>query len=350
MMFFYRFWLTALLSGFIPLVADLTVAHCAESAVSPANILMIAGPRSHNFGAHEHYAGLRILEDAIASSSPAANVTVVKGWPSDEQIASADSIVIFCDGGRRHVAMDHRDQLRKKLADGCGFVCLHYAVEMVPGEPGDDWVEFLGGHFEINYSVNPHWDADFKSLPDHPIANGVQPFVTNDEWYFYMRFADEGKITPILAAVAPESTMSRRDGPHSGNPHVRKSVAAGEKQTVAWAYERPGGGRSFGFTGGHYHWNWGNDNVRRLVTNAILWTAGQPIGPNGASLGQQKINMDRLLENQDYDVPKKFDKEQIKKKFGLTSVRPDKQPKAIFLSGKVTSATKRHRVEVDANI
>lgn len=314
--------------------------------------LLVAGPPSHGYGSHEHYAGLRILQDAIEKSSDDAQVTLVKGWPSDEQIAKADSIVIYCDGGGRHVAMDHRDQLRKRLADGVGLVCLHYAVEMTPGESGKDWEELLGGHFEINYSVNPHWIADFKTLPDHPITRGVEPFATDDEWYFHLRFTELGKVTPILSAVAPESTMKRPDGAHSGNPHVRKSVAAGEPQTVAWAYDRPDGGRSFGFTGGHYHWNWGNDDVRRLVTNAIRWTAGETIESDGSSLGQESVGLKRLLENQDYDRPKNFNEEETVKKFHLTGVKkkPTDSGKAIFLSDTLTSQTKRHRVEVDASI
>ncbi len=110
--------------------------------------------------------------------------------------------------------------------------------------------------------------------------------------------------------------MRRKDGEHSGNPAVRKSVAAGEKQTVAWAYERPDGGRSFGFTGGHYHWNWGHDDMRRVVTNAILWSAGDSIPSGGATLGEQ-VGIDDLLENQDYDPPEKFDKEKTAEEFKL---------------------------------
>lgn len=294
-------------------------------------ILFVAGSKSHGYGAHEHFAGLRILQDAIEKSSEKANVTIVRGWPSDDQIASADTIVIYCDGGKRHVAMDHRDQLRKRLADGCGLVCLHYAVELVPGEPGKDWEELLGGHFEVNYSVNPHWVGEFKSLPDHPITNGVEPFATDDEWYFHMRFSDKGKVIPILSAIAPEHTMKRPDGAHSGNPHVRKSVGAGEPQTVAWAYERPDGGRSFGLTGGHYHWNWGNDDLRRLVTNAILWTADETIGPDGSSLGKKPVGMKQLLKDQDYDQPKKFDAKETAKKFDLTGVKK-KQPQLLIQS------------------
>jgi len=288
-------------------------------AAEKKQILMIAGPPSHGFGSHEHYAGLKVLEEALLASTDAVEVKVVRGWPEDASlIDAADSIVIYSDGGGKHVAMPHRDQLRKKLATGCGFVCIHYAVEMLPDESGEDWLDFLGGHFEIHWSVNPHWVADFKSLPEHPVTRGVKPFAANDEWYFHLRFRDEG-VTPILAAVAPAETMVRPDGHHSGNPAVRKSVAAGEMQTVAWTYDRPGGGRSFGFTGGHFHWNWGNDDMRRLLTNAIRWTAGEEIEPRGSSLGEQSVGMPQLLINQDYERPEKFSEEQTAEQFNLQS-------------------------------
>jgi len=113
------------------------------------------------------------------------------------------------------------------------------------------------------------------AFPEHPVTHGVKPFEVNDEWYFHMRFRDQMQgVTPILSAHPPASTMKRGDGPHSGNPAVRKAVASGEPQHVAWVAERPGGGRGFGFTGGHYHWNWGDDNFRKLVLNAVLWVAG----------------------------------------------------------------------------
>ena len=134
----------------------------AVSNAQTKNVLMIAGPPSHGYGSHEHYAGLKVLEESILASTGAIKVNVVRGWPEDKDlIDAADSIVIYCDGGKRHVAMEHRDELKAKLAEGCGLVCLHYAVEMVPGEPGDDWVEMLGGHFEIIWSVNPHWVGEF---------------------------------------------------------------------------------------------------------------------------------------------------------------------------------------------
>ena len=333
-------------------------------AEAKKHVLMIAGNPSHGFGAHEHYAGLKILEEAIAGSSENVELKVVKGWPGEEDLAKADSIVLYCDGQKRHTAMDHRDELRKRLADGCGLVCIHYAVEMLPGESGKDWVEMLGGHFEINYSVNPHWVADFKSLPLHPTTNGVKPFATNDEWYFHMRFSDQGKVTPILSAIAPLDTMSRKDGAHSGNPHVRKSVEKGEPQVVAWAYDRPDGGRSFGFTGGHFHWNWANDDQRRLVCNAIRWTAGDEIEADGSSLGKKTLDMDRLYENQDFSPKANFSGKKTAKDFNVplgSGNDPKPEParaknkkkteaRRLFHSNTIRKLTKRQRVEIDTSI
>jgi hypothetical protein len=90
--------------------------------------------------------------------------------------------------------------------------------------------------------------------------------------------------------------MDRSDGPHEGNPAVRASVARGELQTMAWAYERPDGGRGFGFTGAHYHKNYGNDNFRKIVLNGLLWIAKVEVPPNGVestdSEEDLKANMD----------------------------------------------------------
>ena len=50
---------------------------------------------------------------------------------------------------------------------------------------------------------------------------------------------------------------------------------------MAWAAEREGGGRGFGFTGGHDHWNWGDPNFRKVVLNAIVWCAHGEVPKDG---------------------------------------------------------------------
>lgn len=50
-----------------------------------------------------------------------------------------------------------------------------------------------------------------------------------------------------------------------------------------WAIERADGGRGVGFTGGHRHANWGNENFRKVVLNALLWVAKAEVPKDGVS-------------------------------------------------------------------
>jgi len=271
-------------------------------AADKKSIVMIAGKPSHGPGQHEHNAGIQLLKKCLEQG--AADQVDIKfhlngEWPSQEELSAADTVVIYSDGGGGHPALqgDRLVQLDKEMKRGCGFLTLHYAVEPTIEKGGKEFIDWMGGCFEINWSVNPHWDANFKELPSHPISSGVKPFGTNDEWYFYMRFRPNMQgVTPILSDVAPESTMSRPDGAHSGNPTVRESVKNKEKQHVAWACERADGGRGFGFTGGHYHKGWANDDQRKLVLNAILWTAKVKIPADGVASSVTEDDMKANLD------------------------------------------------------
>ena len=283
------------------LLALATLAQAADKK----NILMLAGKPSHGPAQHEHNAGIQLLAKCLQQHDGdklAVTVHLNAEWPSAEELAKADTIVMYADGGGGHPAIqaDHLEQLTKEMKRGCGFVCLHYATEIPADKGGPEFLQWLGGYFEANWSVNPHWEAEYKELPKHPIANGVKPFTTNDEWYFHMRFPEAMKGTsPILTAIPPESTMSRKDGPHEGNPTVRAEVAAKTPQHMAWACERADGGRGFGFTGGHFHLGWANNDQRKLVLNAIEWTAKLEIPAGGV---QSEVTDADLLANLD---PKK---------------------------------------------
>lgn len=283
-----------------PLNADGQAAASAESG-KKKKVVFLAGRPSHAPGDHEHHAGCLLLGHYLKQNMPGYDVEVHReGWPTEGMSAfeGVDTVVVYCDGGEGHLLIPHRDDFQKVLDRGVGLVCLHYAVEVPKGDIGNLFVNWLGGYFEPHWSVNPHWTAKFAQLPDHPIARGVQPFEINDEWYFHMRFRPEMKgVQPILSAVPPASTMERPDGPHSGNPAVRQAVQRGDVQHVAWASERSDGGRAFGFTGGHVHWNWGDDNFRKVVLNAIVWTAHDDVPENG--VGGPTPTREQLEANQD---------------------------------------------------
>jgi len=251
-----------------------------------AKVVLIAGKDSHADGEHEHKKGVKLLADCLSSGVPGLEVvtTYDDGWPKDGSIFSgADSVVIYCDGGKRHVMNHNLDTFDGLLEDGVGVVCIHYGVEVEKeSESAKRMLDATGGYFEIHYSVNPHWKANFKTLPKHPITRGVKPFSMQDEWYFNMRFREsmEG-ITPILSAIPPAATMNRKDGAHSGNPIAREMVANKVLQHVGWAYQREDGGRGFGFTGGHFHKNWDNDDFRKIMLNAIVWTTHLEVPADG---------------------------------------------------------------------
>jgi type 1 glutamine amidotransferase len=264
------------------------------------NILLIAGKPSHGRGAHEHNAGALLLKKCLDESALPVTSSVIQngGWPTPQQLAAADTVLIYCDGGPHHLLLegDRMQQLAREMKRGCGLLCLHYGVEIPKENGGPELLQWTGGYFETHWSVNPHWTADFKEFPKHPVSNGLKPYAMLDEWYFHMRFAEQGQLTHVLSATAPASTMQRPDGPHSGNPHVRKAVAEGLPQTVAWAFERPDGGRGFGFTGGHFHKNWGDDNQRKVVLNAILWTAKAEVPAAGVP---SAVTAEELEQNLD---------------------------------------------------
>ena len=112
-------------------------------------------------------------------------------------------------------------------------------------------------------------------------------------------------VTPILSTLPPLRTLTDRahDRNRGSNPTVHAAVQAGQKQHTAWAYERPNGGRGFGFTGGHFHQNWKQDDFRKLVLNALVWTAKAEV-PEAGVPSRSPSDLDMEL-NQDFPKPNK---------------------------------------------
>ena len=271
-----------------------------DAPAAKAKVLFIAGHPSHAPGDHEHRAGCMLLAKCLKEAMPDVQTEVVwYDWPKDESVfEGVSTVVMYCDGGDGHYVNQHLDFMQGLVDKGVGLVCIHYAVE-VPADPtGKKFLDWIGGYFEANWSVNPHWMATFDKLPTHPITQGVRPFNIEDEWYYHMRFPDGmTNVTPILTTLPPADTLTRPDGPHSGNPAVRESIAKGEEQHMAWAVQRPNGGRGFGFTGAHFHRNWQNDDFRKLVLNAIVWTAKLDVPAEGVvsktpTAEEMKANLD----------------------------------------------------------
>lgn len=293
-----RFLRLALLVVSVTALSVAVSAHAADRK----KIVLVAGRPSHGPGAHEFNAGVLLLKKCLDQVPGVDAVTYLNGWPADTNaFAGADAIVLYMDGGANHPAIqdNHLAQLHDALKGGTGLACIHFAVEVPAKDGGLDFLNWIGGYFETFWSVNPTWEADFKQLPDHPITRGVKPFKIYDEWYYHMRF-QEDHVTPILTAIPPDETRNHPDDAHGGNQYVR--ARKGMPEVVAWAYDRPDGGRGFGLTGAHFHKNWGNEDFRRLVLNAIVWIARVDVPADGV---QSKLTQEDLEKNLDPKGPKK---------------------------------------------
>ena len=269
-------------------------------------IVLIAGKPSHPPGMHEFRAGMLLLQECLAGTPGVKTAVYANGWPDvANAFDGADAVIIYCDGGAKHPAIqeNHKDILGALAAKGVGLGFMHYGVEIPKDNGGPEFLRWIGGYYESNYSCNPMWSPEYQKFPDHPVARGVKPFSNRDEWYFNMRWPENQQgITPILTAKPSDQV---RAGPYVSPkgpyPHIQQ--AAGRSETMMWVISRPDGGRGFGFTGGHTHANWGDDNQRKVVLNAILWVAKAEVPKDGVA---SKVTAEQLAANLDpKPAPKK---------------------------------------------
>jgi len=247
-------------------------------------LVLIAGKQSHGPGDHEFRAGCLLLQKCLASVPGLTTVVYSNGWPHlEDAFDNADAVVIYADGGAGHPAIQKNrieliDQLRNK---GVGLGFAHYGVEVPAGQAGNAFLRWIGGHYEDQYSVNPMWSPKFTSFPDHPVTRGVKPFSVLDEWYFNMRWIPGS--TGLTHILVDKPSDDVRDGPYvyPKGPYQHIIDASGRDETMMWTYESPDGKRGFGFTGGHRHVNWGDDNYRKVFLNALLWIARVEVPANG---------------------------------------------------------------------
>jgi hypothetical protein len=279
----------------LPLAAPLM----AKTADGRSKLVLVAGKPSHPPGMHEFNAGVQLLAKCLAQGAPQLKVEVVlNGWPENEAVfEGADAVVFYMDGGGKHEVVQEGGARLMKIQSwvtrGVSIGAMHYGVEVVANQAGDEFKNWIGGFYENLYSCNPIWEPSFTEFPKHAVTRGVKPFQIADEWYFNMRFADS--FTPILVAKPSDQV---RDGPYVSpkGPYSHIQAAKGRPEAMMWVVERLDGGRGMGFTGGHFHTNWGNDNFRKVVLNTLVWLAKADVPANGI---ESKVTKEDLEANLD---------------------------------------------------
>jgi hypothetical protein len=284
---------------FLAMSAAAATAGTSLTADKPKPLVLIAGTPSHLAGAHEFNAGVQLLAKCLKDVRGLDVRVALNGWPKDHSVFDgAAGILIYADGGAGHPAIqkDRLSFLGGLTAKGVGLMCAHYGVEVPKEKGGKEFQDWIGGYYESGWSVNPIWRPEFQQFPRHPIANGLKPFSAEDEWYFNMRFRPDMKgVTPILTATPSDKT---RDGPYvyPKGPYEHIQEAKGRPEHMMWAVERDDGGRGVGFTGGHFHTNWQNDNFRRAVLNALVWICKVDVPANGV---ESSVSDEEIKQNLD---------------------------------------------------
>jgi type 1 glutamine amidotransferase len=236
-------------------------------------IVLIAGAPSNKPGQHEYFAGCHLLAQCLKQTPGVWPVMVANGWPQNPAVLQgARCIVAYQDAGEKLAwAAPERWALMKQAIDaGAGLVAMHQAVE-VPDAQTVEFQSWLGAAWQKDIGSRGHWDMSFTTIPQHQVTRGVLPFAApKDGWLYNLHFLP-GTV-PLLQGLVPDKHRSTADA----------KSHAGREEVIAWAYERPDHGRSVGFTGADLHSGWRDPNQRRMVINAILWSARLSVPASGA--------------------------------------------------------------------
>lgn len=238
------------------LLAFMAVAQTADIPV-----VLLGNAASLKNGQHDYPSGVDFLATELRKTPGVRTAEVKDGWPSDPAVfEGARCVVFYMDGGGKQPTADPERlaALEALAAKGVGIVHLHQMVDY-PKPVADRARALLGGVWIKGTGARGHWDGAFTSFPEHPIVRGVAPFTENDGYLYRISFVDglQG-VTPLLRTSPPNAKLQ------------------GNEDVVAWAYDRPSGGRSFVFTGCHEHKLWSVDGLRRFTLNGILWAAKGP--------------------------------------------------------------------------
>jgi hypothetical protein len=260
-------------------------------------IVLLAGGPSSKPMAHEYFAGCALLMDWLRAQ-PGVWPVMARGWPKNERVLEgARCIVYFGDGGGKQPFAEpgRWATLARLMAGGTGLVLLHQAMDLPLGADGAAVKGWLGAVFHSDIGSRGHWDMEFNDIAAHEVTRGVKPFAAPaDGWLYNLHFAPAG-VTPLLRGAVPDKSRSTADS--------RKHV--GRAEVIAWAYQRPEGGRGFGFTGADIHKSWSYPSQRTLVLNGILWSAGLPVPAGGVQVDLDPAALERNLDDKPAPAPAK---------------------------------------------
>jgi len=249
------------------------------SAAATKRVLIVGqGTDGHPPTTHEFMAGAHVLAELLKPYKE-IQATVVKAdepWTEGPKlIEESDGIVLLVTQGAQWMQTEPKRHaaLKKLAARGGAIVALHWSVGAKDAKYIQGQLDLLGGTRggpQRKYLVLA---TELKRvLPTHPILTGVGDIKVYDEMYYAL---------DRVPGIQPLFT----------------SHLEGKDEMVAWSWERPAGGRSFGFVGLHFHSNWQLPAYRRFVVQGVLWSLNLPIPSGGVNvdIDSSKLALDGVL-------------------------------------------------------
>jgi len=238
---------------------------------APKQLLVLGQkPDGHPPGTHEYMPGARIVK-ALMSGQKDVRVTISQAdepWiDGPKMISKADGIVMFLNEGGRFIQDDpKRAKAFEAFAKrGGGLVAYHWGMGAKKVEHVSPFLKLFGGcHGGSDRKYTVVKEAQFQvAAPKHPVMAGIQSFqLPFEEFYYKLK--------------VPKS-------PKNWTPLVKVPIEGGE-ETVGWAWERPDGGRSVGYSGLHFHVNWRHAQYQCFIAQAVLWSITRPVPKGGVRL------------------------------------------------------------------
>jgi len=258
------------------LVASLAVGLASAQDKPKTRILLIGKDPDHPFGSHMYMHTCGMLARCL-ELTPNVETVVSNGWPKNEAALKGVKAIVVYTSPAAELLLNgpHKDQVDKLMKDGVGLVTIHWASSVNKDnleKLGPTWLSYLGGTWVSNVGLSGGKSPLRQLQPDHPICRGWTDWEIDDEYY----------LNPVIEKQA--------------TPLLKVTESKGQEVIVGWAFERPNQGRSFATTLGHPYRNFQLEPFRRMIVNAILWSAHAEVPRTGAPVN---------LSEEDLALPKK---------------------------------------------
>jgi hypothetical protein len=284
--------------------------------VPTKTIYFLAGPKDHagpeGSGRHETRRDLLVMQACIDSISNATGVKIKTKFSymrtalDIEDLKGVDAIIIECsaEGSSKERAhplfppsentrtydkatLDYLAKVDSLHKAGMGIMVLHWGITTTNQKATQYYLSWFGSASLSGYTRNPlgYWSVSpIEASKNHPILRGVGPFNYKDEIFSRMLVnPGDPYRTDLLTGTIEKSNQG-----------------ASEPLGIATAYDKKGA-RGVLWGGMDYHSALKNENYRRFVLNAILWTAGIDVPKGGVKSNAKQLQLSE-------DKPDNFDK------------------------------------------